>query len=60
MNRTIRVTGKGSLSVKPDMIRLELDAKETLPEYADAYRRFTEDTDAIRKRLRRRGLIRRS
>lgn len=33
MQKTIRVMGKGKISVKPDMIRLDITANEVCKEY---------------------------
>ena len=33
MEKTMRVTGKGKLSVKPDLIRLLLDTTKVCPTY---------------------------
>lgn len=37
MERTIRVTGKGKLSVKPDMIRLRINIEGMYEEYSNCY-----------------------
>ena len=39
MERTIRVTGKGKLSVKSDMIRLRINIEGTYEEYDETLRR---------------------
>lgn len=44
MMRTIKVTGKGKIAVKPDMIRLDINKEELCKEYEDTLRRSTEDT----------------
>ena len=41
--RTIKVTGKGKIAVKPDMIRLYVSKEELCKEYEDTLRRSTED-----------------
>ena len=42
MERTIRVTGKGKLSVKPDMIRLRINIEGTYEEYDETLRRSSD------------------
>ncbi len=49
--RTIRVTGKGQLKVKPDMTRITMSLEGTFPEYSDALRRSAEDTERIKDLL---------
>ena len=49
--RTIRVTGKGQIKVKPDMTRITLSLEGTYPEYSEALRRSTEDTEKIKDLL---------
>ena len=44
MMRTIKVTGKEKIAVKPDMIRLYVNKEELCHEYEDTLRRSTEDT----------------
>ena len=39
MMRTIKVTGKGKIAVKPDMIRLYVNKEELCHEYEDTLRR---------------------
>ena len=48
MERTIRVTGKGKLSVKPDTIRLIMTVEGTQDEYNKAVQRSAEMTDKIK------------
>lgn len=45
MMRTIKVTGKGKIAVKPDMIRLYVNKEGLCQEYEDTLRRSTEDTN---------------
>lgn len=45
MMRTIKVTGKGKIAVKPDMIRLYVNKEELCTEYEDTLRRSTEDIE---------------
>lgn len=47
--RTIRITGKGSKSYKPDLIRLSLGYKKTLPSYAEALNVAAEYTRLVKK-----------
>ncbi len=49
--RTIRVTGKGQLRVKPDMTRITLSLEGLYPEYGEALRRSAEDTEKIKDLL---------
>ncbi len=49
--RTIQVTGKGRLTVKPDRTRVVLTLEDKLPEYAAAVRRSAEETESLRKLL---------
>ena len=42
MERTIRVTGKGKLSVKPDTIRLRINMEGIYPEYAVTLQKSSE------------------
>ena len=48
MNRTIRVTGKGNLSVKPDQIRLILSLTGTKMLYEDTVCMSSDETNALR------------
>ena len=48
MMRTIKVTGKGKIAVKPDMIRLYVNKEELCKEYEDTLRRSTEDTELLK------------
>ena len=45
--RTIRVTGKGSISVRPDTTRITITLSEKLPEYSDAVSRSADDTEKL-------------
>ena len=49
--RTIRVTGKGNLKVKPDMTRITVSLEGTFPEYGEALRRSSEDTEKLKDLL---------
>lgn len=45
--RTIRVTGKGQLKLKPDRTRITLTLEGLYPEYGETLRRSSEDTEKI-------------
>ncbi len=49
--RTIQVTGKGQIRVKPDTTRITLSLEGTYPEYEDALRRSSEDTERLKDLL---------
>ena len=49
--RTIRVTGKGKIKVKPDMTRITLTLEGTYPEYDKALRKSSESTDQLKELL---------
>ncbi len=49
--RTIRVTGKGRIKVKPDMTRITLTLEGTYPEYSMTLRRSSEDTESLKDLL---------
>ena len=46
--RMIRVTGKGQIKVRPDIIRITMTLEGTYPEYGEALRRSARDTDCLR------------
>ena len=48
MMRTIKVTGRGKIAVKPDMIRLYVNKEELCQEYEETLRRSTEDTELLK------------
>ena len=56
--RTIRVTGKGQICVKPDQIRITLSLEGLYPEYGEALRRSAEDTEKIKDLLMGLGFAR--
>ena len=58
MERTMRVTGKGKLSVKPDRIRLLLDLQQVCETYEEALRRSTEQTESLKDSLEVLGFTR--
>ena len=49
--KTIRVTGKGQLKVKPDTTRITVTLEGTFPEYGEALRRSSQDTEQLRDLL---------
>ena len=49
--RTIRVTGKGQLSLAPDLTRITMTLEGLCPEYSETLRRSSEDTEALRELL---------
>ncbi|MBQ3404442.1 MAG: SIMPL domain-containing protein, partial [Oscillospiraceae bacterium] len=53
MERTIRVTGRGKISVKPDTIQLSIGASGVFTEYSEAVKRSSEDTELIREAIER-------
>ena len=48
MERTIRVTGKGKISVKPDTIRLRLSVEGIYPEYDETLRKSAEVVELLK------------
>ncbi|MBQ6892022.1 MAG: SIMPL domain-containing protein, partial [Clostridia bacterium] len=56
--RTIRVTGKGQLRVRPDQTRITLSLEGLYPEYGEALRRSAEDTERIKDLLMELGFAR--
>ena len=56
--RTIRVTGKGKVKVKPDMTRIILTMEGTYPEYDKALRKSSESTDCLKDLLSKFGFER--
>ena len=54
MEKTMRVTGKGKLSVKPDMIRLLLDTTKVCSTYEEALHWSSEQTEELKKEYRQR------
>ena len=49
--RTIKVTGRGNLSIKPDITCIFVTLSEAFPEYSDAIKRSTEDTERLKELL---------
>ena len=56
--RTIRVTGKGNLKIRPDMMRITVTLTETEKEYAKALERSSESTNKLKELLSRFGFER--
>ena len=56
MERTIKVTGKGNVSIKPDRIRLLMTMKGTMPDYSSAVERSAEQTGQVRESVKSAGL----
>ena len=56
MDRIIRVTGKGKISVKPDLIQLNISAEGIYKEYGEAVGKSTEHTGLIRETVEKAGL----
>lgn len=49
--RTIRVTGKGKIRVKPDMTRITLTLEKVCRDYGETLRRSSEETEALKDLL---------
>ena len=49
--RTIRVTGKGQIKVKPDTTRITMSLTDVFKEYADTLRHSSEDTEVLKEVL---------
>jgi len=58
MENTIRVTGKGELSVAPDMIRLILDLEKALESYEETIKASAGMTEEIKKCFEELGFTR--
>lgn len=56
MEKIIRVTGKGKISVKPDMICLDITARGTYPDYEEAIRKSADHTKLLRRTIEKSGL----
>ena len=46
--RTIRVTGKGQIKVKPDITRITMTLTGAFKEYGETLRHSSEDTEALK------------
>ena len=55
MERTIRVTGRGKMNVKPDTIELNIFVSKVYPEYAEAMEASAEMTDVLKAAAERAG-----
>ena len=55
MERTIRVTGKGKMNVKPDTIELNIFVSKVYPEYAEAMEASAEMTEVLKAAAERAG-----
>ena len=53
--KTIKVTGKGQISVKPDLTRITLTLEEKYPEYGDAVSHSSSDTEKLKEILSEEG-----
>lgn len=58
MERTIRVTGKGKLAVKPDLIELTLSIKDIKKEYNELLKRSSSATNEVKELLEKIGFER--
>ncbi len=56
--RTIEVTGKGQIKVKPDMTRITMSLEGLYTEYSETLRRSSEDTERLKELLARFGFER--
>lgn len=56
MERTIRVTGKGKLAVKPDLIELTLSIKDIKKEYNELLKRSSSATNEVKELLKKLAL----
>ena len=55
MERTIRVTGKGKISVKPDTIRLNISLEDTFREYENTLKNSAENVEILKDIIERLG-----
>ena len=49
--KTIRVTGKGQIKVRPDLTRITISLEGTYPEYGETLRRSSKDTEQLKDLL---------
>lgn len=49
--RTIRVTGRGRIKVRPDMTRITISLEHTCPDYGEALQRSSRDTEHLKEAL---------
>ena len=57
MTRTIKVTGKGKISVKPDMIRLTITQTALEPEYEKAIKESADKKEYLNNKLQELGFV---
>ena len=55
MERTIRVTGKGKISVKPDTIRLRISLEDMYREYEKALKKSADSVEILKDVLEKLG-----
>ncbi|WP_242835564.1 SIMPL domain-containing protein [Butyrivibrio sp. AC2005] len=53
IERTIRVTGKGKLKVRPDMTRITITLEGVKKEYSSTLKQSSEDTEELKKILKK-------
>ena len=53
--RTIKVTGKGNLKVKPDMTRVTMTLEGVYPEYEETLQKSAQDTECLKEVLGKLG-----
>ena len=58
MERTIKVTGRGKLSVAPDLAIIRMELRKTLPDHSDAMQKSAEATELLKKPLEKAGVKR--
>ena len=56
MERQIRVTGKGKISVAPDLIRIDISAEGVYKTYEETLKKSAEQTGILRKTIEKAGL----
>ena len=56
MCRTIQITGKGMLKIKPDQILLKLSLSKTLESYEEAIKKSVEEVNEVKQILEEAGL----
>ena len=49
--RTIRVTGKGQIKVRPDTTRITISLEGTWPEYGETLRHSSQDTERLKEAM---------
>ena len=60
MERTIRVTGTGKVSIKPDITIINMTFSDVLPTYEEALKASTNDVKIVKDALEKAGLKRES